>query len=98
MDGPIDPARSLPEFWRNDVQSQLHDGERLLAWFEPDLDQRLIYAKRLVVLTDRRLLGYGEIETTIRPHANGSAVYGAPPRRSRRLAETGYQRDNGTCH
>jgi ATP-binding cassette, subfamily B, bacterial len=63
LDGPTDPARSIPESWRRDVQNQLQDGESLLAWFEPDLDHGLKYAKRLVVLTDRRLLGYGEAET-----------------------------------
>jgi ATP-binding cassette subfamily B protein len=62
LDGPTDPARSLPDFWRPEVQRQLQDGESLLAWFEPDLDQRLRYAKRLVLLTDRRLLGFGEKE------------------------------------
>ena len=67
MDGPIDPARSLPDVWRQEVQQQLQDGESLLAWFEPDLDQRLRYAKRLVVLTDRRLIGFGEIERKLRP-------------------------------
>ena len=96
MDGPTDPARSLPEFWRNDVQQQLQDGERLLAWFEPDLDQRLIYAKRLVVLTDRRLLGYGEIETTVRVHANGDAVDGAPLANHAAWPKSGYQRDYGS--
>ena len=34
----------------------LAPGEILLAWFEADLDDRLHYAQRLVVLTDRRLL------------------------------------------
>ena len=63
MDGPTDPARSIPEPWRDEIQHQLQAGENLLAWFEPDLDQRLAYAKRLVVLTNRRLLGYGETES-----------------------------------
>ena len=64
MDGPNDPARSIPEPWRDDVQRQLQVGENLLAWFEPDLKiNASVYAKRLVVLTDRRVLGYGEMET-----------------------------------
>jgi ATP-binding cassette subfamily B protein len=63
LEGPIDAARSLPDAWRDDVRSQLVAGEPILAWFEPDLDQRLCFARRLVVLTDRRLLTYGEPET-----------------------------------
>src|SRR5207248_3134930 len=79
LEGPRAASRSLPEFWRDPVERQLTAGETVLAWFEPDLDQRLCFARRLVVLTDRRLFGYGEIEqpagTPIlsHPSANGSA-------------------------
>ena len=62
LEGPRDASRSLPEFWREQVQKQLAADETILAWFEPDLDQRLCFARRLVVLTDRRLFGYGETE------------------------------------
>lgn len=62
MEGPRDAGGTLPEFWRDLVQRQLAAGETVLAWFEPDLDQRLCFARRLVVLTDSRLFAYGEIE------------------------------------
>ena len=69
MDGPTDPQRSLPESWRHDLLRQLQPGESVVAWLEPDLDQRLAYAKRLVVLTDRRIIGYGETESSNRSAA-----------------------------
>ena len=62
MEGSTDAGRSLPESWRAEVREQLAAGEAILAWFEPDLDRRLCFARRLVVLTDRRLLAFGEPE------------------------------------
>src|SRR5262249_4359845 len=50
---------TLPQNWHAEVTAQLEPGESLLAWFEPDLDERLHYAQGLVVLTDRRVLGVG---------------------------------------
>lgn len=47
-----------------ELQRQLEAGERVLACFDPDLDSRLMYGKRFVVLTDRRILGFGELEST----------------------------------
>jgi len=41
---------------RREVEGQLEPGETVLAVFEPDLDERLFFARGLVVLTDRRLL------------------------------------------
>ncbi len=41
---------------RRDVETRLEPGETVLALFEPDLDERLLFARGLVVLTDRRLL------------------------------------------
>jgi len=57
LNGTADVANTFPESWRPAVEAALRPGERLLAWFEPDLDERLFYASGLVVLTDRRLLG-----------------------------------------
>jgi ATP-binding cassette subfamily B protein len=54
----------LPESWRSDAEARLEPGEPLLAWFEPDLDERLDYARGLVILTGRRVLA---------AEANGSA-------------------------
>jgi ATP-binding cassette subfamily B protein len=74
---------SLPESWRAKVQSQLVADEPILAWFEPDLDLRLCFAERLVVLTDRRLLSFGDPEpkaTSATTEMNGSdpKIDGAP--------------------
>jgi ATP-binding cassette subfamily B protein len=46
----------LPDLWRPALAERLEAGETVLAWFEPDLDERLHYANGLVALTDRRLL------------------------------------------
>ncbi|HEV3259437.1 MAG TPA: ABC transporter transmembrane domain-containing protein, partial [Gemmataceae bacterium] len=56
MTGTTDAWDTLPQGHRHAVENQLEPGETLLAWFEPDLDQRLFYNPGLVVLTDRRLL------------------------------------------
>jgi ATP-binding cassette subfamily B protein len=56
---PVDPWQSLPDDWKSDLSAQLLPEERLVAWFEADLDGRLRYARQLLVLTDRRLLGIG---------------------------------------
>ena len=45
-----------PEEWQAEVTSRLEPGERLLAWFAPDLDAGLNFHESLVVLTDGRLL------------------------------------------
>jgi ATP-binding cassette subfamily B protein len=50
-----DPWKTLPQGRHGEVTAQLEPGESLLAWFEPDLDQRLHYADGLVLLTDRRV-------------------------------------------
>ncbi|HRO61432.1 MAG TPA: ABC transporter transmembrane domain-containing protein, partial [Burkholderiaceae bacterium] len=42
--------------WQPVLADRLAAGERLVAWFEPDLDARLRFARSLLVLTDRRLL------------------------------------------
>jgi ATP-binding cassette subfamily B protein len=77
--GPIDAGRSLPEVWRGDVTSRLDEGEPILAWFEPDLDQQLCFARRLLVLTDRRLLTFGEPEPEPVNLDGAAAANGAPP-------------------
>jgi ATP-binding cassette subfamily B protein len=48
----------FPPAHRPEVEAQLAPGETLLGWFEPDLDRQLHYAQELVVLTDRRVLGW----------------------------------------
>jgi ATP-binding cassette subfamily B protein len=44
---------------REQVESALEAGERVLAWFEPDLNGELRFAAGTVALTDRRLLAAG---------------------------------------
>lgn len=56
MTEAADSWTTLPEPWRPAIRHHLEAGETLLAWFEPDLDDRLQYSRHLVVLTDRRLL------------------------------------------
>jgi len=51
-----DPLSAFPQACRAELQDRLHKDERVLAWFEPDLDERLQYAAGLVVLTSGRLL------------------------------------------
>lgn len=47
----------LPASWRRDLQLQLTSEENVLAWLEVDLDERLYFAKGLLVLTAQRLIG-----------------------------------------
>jgi ATP-binding cassette subfamily B protein len=60
LNGTNEKWGTLPAQWRDETASQLEAGETLLAWFEPDLDDRLHYARGLVVLTDRRVLSRRE--------------------------------------
>ena len=49
-------------------------GERLVAFFEPDLDGQLEFADGLVVLTDRRLLTL----TDVAPRGKSGAIAASP--------------------
>ena len=53
--GKID-TDAIPPIWRSRLDAQLAPGERLVAFFEPDLDSQLDFADGLVVLTDHRIL------------------------------------------
>ena len=59
MDGESLDTKGLPKQRRAQVEAQLQPGETVLAWFAPDLDERLHFAESLVVLTNRRLLSFG---------------------------------------
>lgn len=59
MENVKDVRVSLPEGWEGKIAPLLEPGERLLAWFESDLDPKLHYARGLLLLTDQRLLGTG---------------------------------------
>jgi len=69
---PFDCAIQLPPNWQREVRRQLEPGEVVLAWFEPDLDAQLRYAKGLVVVTDRRVL------TTTAASSESTDDHGAP--------------------
>ena len=58
-DGVNEGLGPLPGAWGGELETQLEPGERPLAWFAPDLDNRLRYGASLLVLTDRRLI-HGE--------------------------------------
>lgn len=46
----------LPDRWRSDIQAQLSQGENVVGALEVDLDQRLRFAKGVIVVTNGRLL------------------------------------------
>jgi ATP-binding cassette subfamily B protein len=49
-------APALPPAWLAEVETQLAESEKILAWLEIDLSEQLRFAAGLVLLTDRRLL------------------------------------------
>lgn len=56
MDGPNGERELIPESWRRALDAKLSPGERVLEWFQPDLNRALRFNEGLAVLTDRRLL------------------------------------------
>lgn len=58
---PLSTAESplnitLPSGWSNAAMALLEPDEQVLAWLEPDLDDKLYFATGAIVLTARRLL------------------------------------------
>ena len=47
---------TLPSGWSNAAMTLLEPDEQMLAWLEPDLDDKLYFATGAIVLTSRRLL------------------------------------------
>ena len=58
MSDTKDIRDGFPIWVRELVQPALQPDESPLAWFEPDLNTELQYAQGLVVLTDRRVIGF----------------------------------------
>ncbi|MGH7226675.1 MAG: ABC transporter transmembrane domain-containing protein, partial [Gemmataceae bacterium] len=56
MNGTDAKGIGPPTEWHDEIAGQLQKDEMVLAWFEPDLNDQLHYARGLVVLTDRRVL------------------------------------------
>ncbi len=59
----------LRKAWQR-IQAVLEADESVVAWFEPDLDDKFHYASGLVVFTNRRLLSVEPVPT----QANGKPV------------------------
>jgi ATP-binding cassette subfamily B protein len=58
---PLSTAESplnltLPSGWSSAARALLEPDEQVLAWLEPDLDEKLYFATSAIVLTSRRLL------------------------------------------
>ena len=49
--------RPIPDAWHQMLQGRLSAGENVLASLEVNLDERLNYAKQLILLTNQRLIG-----------------------------------------
>ena len=55
----------VPAVWHSDVQQQLLSGENVLACLEVDLDERLYFARGLLIVTDRRLLACPTVASSV---------------------------------
>lgn len=55
-------SSALPPAWTTHVESQLTDGEKVLAWLETDLDAQLHFSSGLLVVTNLRLLSRSSID------------------------------------
>ena len=55
----------VPAVWHSDVQQQLLSGENVLACLEVDLDERLYFARGLLIVTDRRLLACPAVASSV---------------------------------
>jgi ATP-binding cassette subfamily B protein len=52
--------KALPLTWQSAVQSQLNQTEEIFAWLEINLDAHLNFNKSLLVVTDKRLVYFGD--------------------------------------
>ena len=56
------PRSVVPDAWQAEVSSHLQSEENVSAWLEVDLDGELLFAKNVIILTDRRVLSPGDAE------------------------------------
>ena len=56
------PRSVVPDAWQAEVSSHLQSEENVSAWLEVDLDGELLFAKNVIILTDRRVLSPGHAE------------------------------------
>ena len=67
-----DAWQQLPAALRSEAEGRLRPGEVMLAWLDPDLDSKLNFARELVVLTDRRVLGLSFAAGRASAHGDGA--------------------------
>ena len=60
---PTGNEPALPGHWAERLQTQLTAGEKIQAWLELDLDQRLQFSRGLVAVTDHKLYALAPGET-----------------------------------
>jgi hypothetical protein len=51
-----DSDREIPDTISRELRGHLPADERLIAWVQPDLDEKLHFGVGLVAVTDRRLI------------------------------------------
>ncbi|PUE28083.1 ABC transporter ATP-binding protein [Limnohabitans sp. Jir72] len=56
------PRSVVPDAWQAEVSAHLQSEENVSAWLEVDLDGELLFAKNVIILTDRRVLSPGDAE------------------------------------
>jgi ATP-binding cassette subfamily B protein len=56
LNGTNEKRAALPAERRDEMADLLEADETPLAWFDPDLDSQLHYARGMIILTDRRVL------------------------------------------
>ena len=61
---PTGNEPALPGHWAERLQTQLTAGEKIQAWLELDLDQRLQFSRGLVAVTEHRLLALAPAKPT----------------------------------
>ena len=73
---PASNELALPSHWASKVEPKLANDEKIQAWLEIDLDNRLQFSAGLVLVTNRRLLAFA-------PGNNNGEEYPLPGRSAR---------------
>ena len=59
---PTSSGKLLPDSWQPIVQSHLQPAEELHAWLDINLDQKLQFTERLLVVTNQRLICFNQAD------------------------------------
>ena len=59
---PIPAPPSFPDVWQTTVHPHLQGNERIHAWLEINLDERLHFKKSLLLVTEKRLLHFASFD------------------------------------